>query len=160
MLIRKLQPWKQKPFFADLENIFVLKIEFPNSNSPIIFFSLSLRKHLMYCGGDTNKNFKYTRLVESYASYLTQNSWMMHLGGADYFVKRVQKLIAFLTFFKPIKTAVTSSNHTTPNKVMTHDIIHIKTCQTSKITIKEEHEITLSKTKCFLTSSTSISFTE
>ena len=56
---------KKKPFYASLENIFVLKIEFPNSNSPIIFFSRSLRKHLMYCGGETNTNSKYTRLVES-----------------------------------------------------------------------------------------------
>lgn len=67
---------KKKPFFASLENIFVLNLEFPNSNSPIIFFSLRLRKHLMYCGGETNKNFKYTRLVESYASYL--NSELMN----------------------------------------------------------------------------------
>ena len=67
---------KKKPFSASLENIFVLKIEFPNSNSPIIFFSRSLRKHLMYCGGETNTKSKYTRLVESYASYL--NSELMN----------------------------------------------------------------------------------
>lgn len=67
---------KKKPFSASLENIFVLKIEFPNSNSPIIFFSRSLRKHLMYYGGETNTNSKYTRLVESYASYL--NSELMN----------------------------------------------------------------------------------
>lgn len=67
---------EKKTIFASLENIFALKIEFPNSNSPIIFFSLSLRKHFMYCGGETNTNSKYTRLVESYASYL--NSELMN----------------------------------------------------------------------------------
>ena len=67
---------EKKPFSASLENIFVLKIEFPNSNSPIIFFSRSLRKHLMYCGGETNTNSKYTSLVESCASYL--NSELMN----------------------------------------------------------------------------------
>ena len=30
----------------------------------------------MYCGGETNTNSKYTRLVESYASYL--NSELMN----------------------------------------------------------------------------------